>query len=162
MLRHYCICKCRCFQNWRLSSRSVTRGKSTFLVLYFAKINILSLGILKYTISFYTNGTSYRKVVYLQGEIMYFGKSLYNVYANISLFTIVIIITVPTMLLVFHPILIRIAICFEWGESRFILLINKLLLIDRLKPVLDTFQIDYKDNMHFFAGLHFVVYRLIP
>ena len=161
ILRRYCICKYRCFQNWRLSSSSVTHGISAFLVLCFAKINILSFGVLKYTELFYTNGTSYSKVVYLQGEITYFGESLYNVYAIISLFTVVIIITVPTMLLVFHPILIRIAIYFEWGESRFILLINKLLLIDRLKPMLDTFQGDYKDNMHFFAGLHFIVYRLI-
>ena len=92
---------------------------------------------------------------------MYFGESLYNVYAIISLFTIVIIVTVPTMIFVFHPILIRIAFYFEWGESRFILLINKLLLIDRLKPVLDTFQGDYKDTMHFFAGLHIIVYRLM-
>ena len=161
ILRHYCICKHQCFQNWRLSSSSVTHGMSAFLVLCFAKINILNFGILKYTELFYSNGTSYRMVVYLQGEITYFGESLYNVYAIISLFTLFIIITVPAMLLVFHPILIRISICFEWGESRIILLINKLLLIDRLKPVLDTFHGDYKDNMHFFAGLHFIVYRLI-
>ena len=161
ILRRYCICKYRCFQNWRLSSSSVTHGMSAFLVLCFAKINILSFGILKYTELVYTNGTSYGKVVYLQGEIMYFGESLYNVYVIISLLTVVIIITVPTMLLAFHPILLRIAIYFKWGESRFILLINKLLLIDRLKPVLDTFQGDYKDNVHFFAGLHFIVYRII-
>ena len=61
----------------------------------------------------------------------------------------------------FHPLLINMAIYFEWGESRFILLINRLLLIDRLKPVLDTFQGDYKDKMHYFAGLHFIVYRII-
>ena len=161
ILRHYCICKYRCFQKWRLSSSSVTHGISAFLVLCFAKINILGFGIIKYTELFYINGTSYRKVVSLQGDIMYFGESLYNAYAIISLFTIVIIITVPTMIFVFHPVLIRIAFYFQWGESRFILLINKLLLIDRLKPVLDTFQGDYKDKMHFFAGLHFIVYRLI-
>ena len=161
ILRHYCICKYRCFQNWKLSSNSVTHGISAFLVLCFAKINILGFEILKYTELFYINGTSYRKVVYLQGVIMYFGESLYNGYAIISLFTIVIIITVPTMIFAFHPILIKVAIYFEWGESRFILLINKLLLIDRLKPVLDTFQGDYRDKMHFFAGLHFIVYRIL-
>ena len=161
ILRRYCTCKYRCFRKWRLSSNSVTHGISAFLVLCFAKIIMLGFGIIKYTELFYINGTSYKKVVSLQGDITYFGESLYNAYAIISLFTIVIIITVPTMIFVFHPVLIRIAFHFQWGESRFILLINKLLLIDRLKPVLDTFQGEYKDKMHFFAGLHFIVYRLI-
>ena len=107
------------------------------------------------------NGESYGRVVYLQGDLKYFGEPLYNVYAIGSLLTVVVIISVPMMILMFHPILINIAIYFEWGESRFILLINKLLLIDRLKPVLDTFQGDYKDKMYLFAGLHFIVYRII-
>ena len=99
--------------------------------------------------------------MHLQGDIKYFGEPLYNVYAIGSLLAIVIIITIPTMILVLHPILINIAIYFEWGESKFVLLVNKLLLIHKLKPVLDTFQGDYKDKWHFFAGLHFFLYRLI-
>ena len=161
LLRRFCICNHRCCQNCRLSSKSITHGVSAFLVLCFAKINILAFGILKNTDLSYINGTSYRKVVHLQGDIEYFGEPLYNVYAIGSLFAIVIIITIPTMILVFHPILINIAIHFEWGESKFILLVNKLLLIHKLKPVLDTFQGDYKDKWHFFAGLHFFLYRLI-
>ena len=161
ILRHYCICKHQCFQKWRLSSKSITHGISAFLVLCFAKINFLAFGILKHAELSYINGESYERVVYLQGDFKYFDEPLYNVYAIGSLLTLVIIITIPMMILMFHPLLINIAIYFEWGESRFILLINKLLLIDRLKPVLDTFQGDYKDNMHFFAGLHFILYRLI-
>ena len=161
ILRHYCICKHPCFQKWRLSSKSITHGISAFLVLCFAKINILAFGILKDAELFHMNGESYGRVVYLQGNLKYFDEPLYNVYAIGSLLTLVVIISIPMMILMFHPILINIAIYFEWGESRFILLINKLLLIDRLKPVLDTFRGDYKDKMHFFAGLHFIVYRII-
>ena len=161
LLRRFCICNHHCCQKCRLSSRSVTHGVSAFLVLCFAKINILAFGILKYTELFYINGTSYRKVVHRQGDIKYFGDPLYNMYAFGSLLAIVIIITIPTMILVLHPILINIAIYFEWGESKFVLLVNKLLLIHKLKPILDTFQGDYKDKWHFFAGLHFFLYRLI-
>ena len=161
ILRHYCICKHQCFQKWRLSSKSITHGISAFLVLCFAKINILAFGILKDAELFHMNGESYGRVVYLQGDLKYFGEPLYNVYAIGSLLTLVVIISIPMMILMFHPILINIAIYFEWGESRFVLLINKLLLIDRLKPVLDTFRGDYKDKMYFFAGLHFIVYRII-
>ena len=158
LLRCYCTCKHRCFQNCRLSSRSVTHGVSAFLVLCFAKINILAFKILKYTELFYINGTNYRKVVHLQGDIKYFEEPLYNMYAIGSLHAIVIIITIPTMILVLHP---NIAIYFEWGESKFVSLVNKLLLIHKLKPVLDTFQGDYKDKMHLFAGLHFFLYKMI-
>ena len=161
ILRRYCICKHACFQKWILSRKSITHGISAFLVLCFAKIIVLAFGILKHAELSYMNGESYGRVVYLQGNFKYFGEPLYNVYAISSLLTVVIIISIPMMILLFHPILINIAIYFEWGESRFILLINKLLLIDRLKPVLDTFQGDYKDKMYFFAGLHFIVYRII-
>ena len=161
ILRHYCICKHQCFQKWRLSSKSITHGISAFLVLCFAKINILAFGILKHVELSYMDGKSYGRVVYLQGDFQYFEESLYNVYAIGSLLTVVIIITIPMMILMFHPLLINMAIYFEWGESRFILLINRLLLIDRLKPVLDTFQGDYKDNQYFFAGLHFFLYRTL-
>ena len=159
ILRRYC--KHQCFQKCRISRKSITHGISAFLVLCFAKINILALAILKHVELSDMNGESYGRVVYLQGDLKYFGEPLYNVYAIGSLLTVVIIISIPMMILMFHPILINIAIYFEWGESRFVLLINKLLLIDRLKPVLDTFRGDYKDKMHFFAGLHFIVYRII-
>ena len=163
LIRCYCTCKHRCFRNCtcRLSSKSVTHGVSAFLVLCFARINILAFGILKHTELFYVNGTSYKRMVHFQGNIEYFGEPLYIVYAIGSIFTIVIIITIPTMILVLHPILINIAIHFEWGESKFILLVNKLLLIHKLKPVLDTFQGDYKDKLHYFAGLHFFLYKII-
>ena len=161
LLRRYCTCKHRFFQNCRLSSRSVTHGVSAFLVLCFARINILAFGILRHTELFYINGTSYKKMVHFQGNIEYFREPLYNVYAISSLLAIVIIITIPTMILVLHPILINIAIYFEWGESKFVSLVNKLLLIHKLKPVLDTFQGDYKDKLHYFAGLHFFLYKII-
>ena len=53
----------------------------------------------------------------------------------------------------------RIAVYFRWGESRVVLFINKCLMIDRLKPVLDSFQGNYKDNLQFFAGLQIFFYR---
>ena len=161
LLRCFCICKHHRFQRWRLSNKSITHGISAFLVLCFAKINVLSFAILRRTELFYINGTSYKRMVHFQGNIEYFGEPLYNLYASISLFALVVIITIPTMILVLHPILINIAVFFEWGESKFILLINKILFIHKLKPVLDTFQGDYKDKLHYFAGLHFFLYKII-
>ena len=161
LLRRYCSCKVKCFRRFRFSNKSVTHGVCAFLVLCFAKINVLAFGILKSTDITYINGTSFRKVVYLQGSYKYFGDMLYDVYAVGSLFKIVIVISIPTMMLVFHPIMIGVARYFEWGETNIVLFINKVLLIHKLKPVLDSFQGDYKDNLSFFAGLHSFLYRII-
>ena len=161
LLRCSCVCKHHRFQRWRLSNKAITHGISAFLVLCFAKINVLSFAILNSTELFYINGTSYKRIVHFQGNIEYFGEPLYNLYASISLLALVIIVIIPTMILLLHPILINVAIYFELGESKFILLINKVLLIYKLKPVLDTFQGDYKDKMHYFAGLHFFLYKIV-
>ena len=161
LLRRYCTCNHQCCHNCRISRKSITHGISAFLVLCFAKINVLAFGILKQTELFYINGTSYNRAVFLQGDINHFGPPLYILYAIGSLVTIIIIIIIPTIILVFHPILINVAGYFGWGDSKPVLLINKLLLVHKLKPVLDTFQGDYKDKLHFFAGLHFFLYRLI-
>ena len=161
LLRRYCTCRVKCFQRFRFSNKSVTHGVCAFLVLCFAKINLLAFGILKPGNITYINGTSFRKVVYLQGNLKYFGDLLYNVYAVGSLFTIVMVISIPTIILIFHPIMIDVARYFGWGETKIVLFINKVLLIHNLKPVLDSFQGDYKDNLSFFAGLHSFLYRII-
>ena len=161
LLRRYCSCKMKCFQRFRFSTKSVTHGICAFLVLCFAKINALAFGILKSAEISYINVTSFRKVVSLQGSITYLGDLWYDVYAVGSLFTIVTVISIPTMILLFHPIMIGVAHYFEWGETKCVLLINKILLIHNLKPVLDSFQGDYKDNLSFFAGLHSFFYRIV-
>ena len=161
LLRRYCACKMKCYQNIRLSTKSVIHGVNAFLVLCFAKIIILAFGILKSTDISYINGSSFRKVIYHQGNLKYFGDLLHGVYATGSLFTIVTVISIPTLILVFHPIMIGVSRYFEWGETKYVVFINRLLFIHKLKPVLDSFQGDYKDNLSFFAGLHSFLYRLI-
>ena len=161
LLRRYCTCELQCYQKLRLSTKSVTHGVCAFLVLCFAKVNVLAFGILKSTDITYINETDFRKVVYFEGTLKYFGDALFNVYATGSLLTIITVIFIPTLILVFHPIMIGVARYFEWGETKYVIFINKLLLIHNLKPVLDSFQGDYKDNLSFFAGLHSFLYRII-
>ena len=162
LLRRYCTCKLQCFQRLRLSTKSVTHGVCAFLILCFVKINILAFGILRSAdISYINETTNFRKVVYHQGSLEYFGKSPYLVYAIASIFITVTVISIPTMILVFHPIMILVARYFEWGETRLVVFINKILFIDKLKPILDSFQGDYKYNYDFFAGLHTFLYRII-
>ena len=161
LLRRYCNCKYRFFRTFRLSTKSVTHGICAFLVLCFAKINVLAFGILKSANLSYINGPMFRRVVFLQGDIEYFKDAKYNVYAAGSLITIVTVLLFPTLILVLHPIMISVSSYFKWGDSKCVEFVNKILLINKLKPVLDSFQGDYKDNLSFFAGLHSFLYRII-
>ena len=158
LIRRYCT---QCYQKLRLSTKSVTHGVCAFLILCFVKINILAFGILRSADVSYVNGTSFRKVAYHQGSLEYFGKFSHGVYAVASIFITVTVISIPTMILVFHPIMILVVRYFEWGETRLVVFINKILFIHKLKPILDSFQGDYKYNLGFFAGLHTFLYRII-
>ena len=162
LLRRYSTCKLHCYQRLRLSTKSVTHGVCAFLVLCFAKINVFAFGILQSAnISYIDGKASFKTVVYLQGNFRYFGNLLYDIYGVGSILTLVTVIFIPTMILVFHPIMIGIARYFEWGDTKFVTFINKILFIHKLKPVLDSFQGDYKDNLSFFAGLYSFLYRII-
>ena len=159
LLRRRFTCKIQYIQ--RFSNKSVIHGICAFLVLCFAKINVLAFGILKSAGISYINGMNFKEVVYFQGSIKYFGDMLYNVYAIGSLFTIVMVISIPTLILVLHPIMILFVRYFKWGDTKCVTFINRLLFVHKLKPVLDSFQGDYKDNFSFFAGLHSFLYRII-
>ena len=161
LLRRYCTCKWKCYQRFGFSTKSATHGVCAFLVLCFANINVLAFGILKSANISYIDETNFGKVVHLQGSFKYFGNALYDLYATGSIFTIMTVISIPTLILVFHPIMILIVRYFEWGDTKCVVFINKLLFIHKLKPVLDSFQGDYKDNLSFFAGLHSFLYRII-
>ena len=162
LLHRYCSCFHRCLYKLGLSNRSVTHGFCAFLVLCFARINVLAFGILKSADLFHiSNESYYKRVVYLQGDIEYFGDTQYNFYAVGSLFAITTVIIIPTLILVLHPIMIIVCGYFQWGESKVIRVINKVLFINKLKPILDSFQGDYKNNLTFFAGLHSFLYRII-
>ena len=84
---------------------------------------------------------------------------MYNVYAIGSLLLIATVIVVPTVILTVYPVVVNVGIIFGWEDNRCIQAINKCLLIHRLKPILDSFQGDYKHHLHFFAGVYFFLYR---
>ena len=109
----------------------------------------------------YVNKTTYKTVVYLQGDMEYFKDFPHTLYAVGSLLVIVVVIAIPTLILLLHPIMIKIVSVFGWGESRVVLLVNKCLFVNKLKPILDSFQGDYKDNCRYFAGLQIFLYRIV-
>ena len=159
LIRRYCTCKIQVCHKYGFS-RSITHGLSAFLVLCFAKLNVTAFVILKSTDIYYIEGKIYKTVVYFQGNIEYFKEWPYILYATGALFTIITVITIPTLILVFHPLMMKVAYYLGLGDSRIVIIINKVLFVHKLKPILDSFQGDYKDNMRVFAGLKNFVYRI--
>jgi len=162
--KYYYICKWpRCFRRFSFSSKSITHGICAFLVICFAKINLQAFTILiPAEISYIDEiDRSYKTLVYLQGNLEYFKEMPHTLYALGSILFIILVIAIPTLILMLHPIMMKVVIYFQWGESKVVLLINKCLMIHRLKPVLDSFQGNYKDNLQFFAGLQIFFYRTI-
>ena len=147
----------------RLPDNSVTHGICAFLVLSFAKINVTVFTILRPTeISYMDKTTStFKMVVFLQGNIPYFGNAMYNVYAIGSLLVIGIPIFLTTVILMLYCIIANIVNICGWQESKGIQVINKCLLVHKLKPILDSFQGDYEFNLQYFSGLHFFIYKTL-
>ena len=156
----YCRCKPKFFHKFRFS-RSIAHGLCAFLVLCFAKLSVTAFAILQSTDIFHVDGKTYKTVVYFQGDIEYFKEWTYILYAMGAILTVITVTTIPTLILVLHPIIMKCASYLGLGDSKIINIINKVLFVQKLKPVLDSFQGGYKDNMRLFAGLQNFVYRIL-
>ena len=168
LVRIYCrSCCLHCFLHRFQIAREqqpITSGLSAFLVLCFAKINVIAFSILKpeNVAIFDTTGEwkTYETVVYLQGSLEYFG-SIHYTYAAGAIIVLIPIIVIPTALLLVHPLLLILLGNLGMGESKLMKCIECCLRINKLRPLLDSFQGDYKNSMKFFAGLHFFLYKTI-
>jgi len=145
--------------------RSVTFGLSAFFVLCFAKINVLVFAILTpvEVVQFDTAGGNWRgfqRVVYFQGDLPFFqGKHLSH--AIIALVVAMVIVSIPTAVLLFQPLMAHLLGTLGLGEGRLMRCLERTFRIHRLKLLLDSFQNDYKHKYKFFAGLHFFLYKTL-
>ena len=155
--------RCTCCAKFNFSNKSITHAISAFLVMCFAKINLQAFTILIPAEITHINDRDevYKKVVYLQGGLEYFKEMPHTLYMLVAILFIIIVIGIPTLILLLHPLMMKIVVYFRWGESKPVLFINKCLMIDRLKPIIDAFQGNYKDKLQFFAGLQIFFYRTL-
>ena len=163
LMRKYCHCYSRfgCLNRWRFSHNAINHGVCGFLILCFVRITLLTFSLLIPEDILYANETKYKTVVYLQRDMEYFKDFPHTLYAASSLLILVIIIAIPTLILLLHPIMIKIVSVFGWGDSRVVLLINACLFVNKLKPIIDSFLGDYKDNFRYFAGLQMFLYKIV-
>ena len=146
--------------HWSVKN-SVIHSLTTFLVLSYAKITLVTFKLLMPTSLYGPGGqdSPYQKrVVWLDGTMSYFGSD-HLPYALSALFILIIFVLIPPLLLLSYPLLpvlmTRLGVQDYWIVKK--LIINPL---SKCVPIFDAFQSCYKDEYRFFAGLLFV-YRIL-
>ena len=157
-------CGGRCFGKWcRITTlkSSVIHGITAFLIICYAQNLKVSLTLLtQYNYNLQRGSTlEVRRIVYLNGNLFYF-RGWHLLYAIPALFFLLTIGVLPPILLLAYPFFNKVLALCGWEESKGIKVISRKLRIINLKPLLDSFQGSFKDNLRFFAGLYFL-YRWI-
>ena len=137
---------------------SVVHGLSAFLVICYSQCTKTSFYILKQTRPVgYENVLENYYTYY--GGLPYFGREHLK-YAVPALLSLVFVTILPPLILLLYPLSLRLLSLCGLSEHWIVNNILKLSGINKLKPLIDSFQSCYKDRLRFFAGLYFV-YRVV-
>ena len=139
---------------------SVIHGISSFLVICYTQCVRISMNLLN-PVHFNVEVGHYTPPprVWYNAEIEYF-RYKHLKYALPALFCLLTIGIFPPALLLSYPLLNRVTAFFGCDDIRLMGFFSRKLSISYLKPLLDSFQSCFKDNMRFFAGLYFL-YRMV-
>lgn len=157
-------CGGRCLGKWwritKLNS-SVIHGMTTFLVICYAQCIYVSITLLlRYC---YTPQAGSRlapiNVVWLNGNLDFFSRK-HLPYALPALFCMLTIGVLPPFFLLIYPLAFKVLAFFGLEDTIPVKFVSNRLPVGILKPLLDSFQGCFKDNLRFFAGLYFI-YRWI-
>lgn len=135
----------------------VIHGLTAFLVMCYSLCAEVKFSIVK-------GNSSYRNIIdcikdpRLEDFIDYFRKE-HLAYAIPALLCLIFILVLPLLILLIHPLSYKLLAVLKLNKSVQIAKVTRYISFGRLKPLLDSLQSCFKDNMRFFAGLYFV-YRL--
>ena len=139
---------------------SVIHGISTFLVVCYAKCVKVSLDLLV-PVWLRKSGFKPPARVWLNGELLYFSTE-HLPYALPAIFCLLTIGLLPPVLLLAYPLGNKAMAFFGCDQTKFVTFLSKFVSISSIKPLLDSIQGCFKDNMRFFAGLYFLYRWIIP
>jgi hypothetical protein len=153
-------CLGKCFRITTVKS-SIIHGISAFLILCYSQCIRISLNLLDNFSLYAKHGSdiTISRRVWLNGDVDFFGRK-HLPYALPALFCLLTIGIVPPILLLAYPLFNKCLAAIGLEESKVVIIVSQKIHISSLKPLLDSFQGCFKDNMRFFAGLYFL-YRWI-
>ena len=153
-----CCClqlrKARCLK--REITNSVIHGISGFFILCYSQCTIVSLKLLK-PIQYQDPSNTLKgdRYVLYYGEMKYF-ETEHLKYALPALFFILTIVIIPPILLIAYPLCYRVLALLGLEESKFSVILCKLIPLERIKPFFDSFQGSFKDKHRYTSGLYFI------
>ena len=136
---------------------SVVHGISTFLMICYAQCVKISFYLLTHVNFYVEENTKFTPSsrVWFNGEIAFFSKH-HLPYALPALLCILTIGVLPPVLLLSYPLGNKVLDIFHLQDRKVVNYISLKVPISSLKPLLDSIQCCYKDNLRFFAGLYFL------
>ena len=130
---------------------TLINGLSALFTLCYSLSSATCFQIL-YSIHLFDDGQQpYRKVVFLEGDLVpYHGRHIW--YAAVAVVFLIFIVILPPLLLIFYPLFFKILSLCNLSECRIAMCLSRIIPIQ----LLDSFQSPFKDNCRFFAGLYFI------
>jgi predicted outer membrane repeat protein len=140
---------------------SVVQGLSSFLVMCYTRCVQVSMNLLNPVHLKVERDSLFNPLtrVWLNGDMIYFSEAHLR-YAFPALFCLFTIGVLPPVLLLCYPLLNKVPAFFGCNDINVDCLFCHKVSVSYLKPLLDSFQSCFRDNMRFFAGLYFL-YRWI-
>jgi preprotein translocase subunit SecG len=141
---------------------TMIHGLSTFFVMcYFqcAKVTLFILFQGRVHSIGRVHHNTLTPVVFYHGDFKYFGKEHIKYAIPACIFAIALVL-IPPLLLVVYPLCYKVLALLHIEETRCVSILCRILPLERMKPMFDSFQSCFKDKYRFFAGLYFF-YRLV-
>ena len=155
--RYYCKSLRKCTRTKRQTMQhSIIHALSAFLVLCYAKCARVSISLISFATIQGKGETYRRRVVYYNGEFDWFSTQHCR-YVIPAIFLGIVVTVIPPILLLIYPIHYKLLSVLKISESTCAMFVFRPL--DKIKPLLDSFQGSFKDKFRFFSGLYFL-YRL--
>ncbi len=144
---------------------SILNGLSAFLVMNYSECTQVTLMIL-------TTGTltvgpvdknnyssyEYKYVAFYNGNYEYMGPEHLK-YALPAIVFLLTLVALPPILLIVYPLCYKLFALLKIDESKFVKIVCQVIPLEKIKPLFDSIQGEFKDQYRFFAGLYFI-YRL--
>ena len=159
-------CGGRCLGRWwRITTvkSSVIHGISAFLIICYSQCITVSLSLLN-SVELWRKVNSNLNIsvrVWHNGNMKYFGPN-HLPYALSALLCLSTVGVLPLFLLLVYPLFNKIVAFFGLEESKFMSFLSQKIPINKIKPLLDTFQGCFKNDLRFFAGIYFVYRWIAP
>ena len=142
---------------------SIIHGISAFFIICYSQSMTVSSALLSSAELWQKHGSKFviSRKVWHNGNIDFFSSS-HLPYAIPALLCIALIGVLPPVLLLAYPSFNKLLSFAGLEDSRAISTLSRVFPVGSLKPVLDSFQGCFKDDMRFFAGLYFVYRWIAP